>query len=88
MPITAKLKAWAQQYFEEKLWKEHEGRLTQKAAVQLATWDRNMQRRTQTLEIRAADVTWVWVSQMKQLGMMSGLVYRPTLGTLGTFMPM
>ena len=46
--------------------------------------DNNVQRRTHTLTIRAADLTWAWVAYMKQTGATIGEVWRPELGILGT----
>ena len=36
-PLTAALKNWAMEYFKKELRKKHGGRLTQEAAVALAT---------------------------------------------------
>ena len=53
-----------------------------------ATRDKNVERRTQALKMRAADLTcqWAWVSYKKQAGETIGdsEVWRPELGGLGT----
>ena len=52
----------------------------------MATRDTKVQRRTQALQMRAADLTWAcaWVSHKKQTGAAIGGVWRPELGSLGT----
>ena len=50
----------------------------------MAKRDKNVQRTTHALSIRAADLTWAWVAHMKQTGETIGEVWRPELGILGT----
>ena len=61
-----------------------EGQHTENAAEALATRDRNMQRKVQKLDMRAADLAWAWVAHKKQQGQTIGEVYRPELGPLRT----
>ena len=82
LPITGTLKAT--ECFNKKLRQDHGGRLTQAAAVAMATRDKNVQMKMQKLTTRAADVTWTWVAHMKQTGSKIGEVWRPELGILGT----
>ena len=84
MSITGILTTWGMEYFDKKLRRDHGGRLTQAAAVAMATRDKDVQRRTQKLTTPAADFTWGWVTQMKQNELTIGEVWRPELGILGT----
>ena len=61
-----------------------EGQHTENAAEALATRDRNMQRKVQKLDMRAADLAWAWVAHKKQQGQTIGEVCRPESGPFRT----
>ena len=83
-PITEELKDWTMKYFEGLMQKNHGGWFTQEAAEALTTRDRNVQRKVQKLEMKAADLAWAWVAHKRQQGHTIGEVWRPELGGLRT----
>ena len=85
-PITQERKQWVTQHLEGKLLKKHNGRLTQEAAVALATRDRRVERMVTAneQEMRASDLAWAWVAQKAQDGQAVEGVFRPELGPLNT----
>ena len=89
-PISQEAKEWFSQRLETKLRKDHNGRLTQEAAVALTMRDRQMQRyvNAKGLQMRAPDVAWAWVAQQVREGQVvpeGERVFRPEIGKLAHY---
>ena len=77
-PISQESKEWFSRRLETKLRTNHEGRLTQEAAVEVTKRDRQMQRHVteKGLQMRASDMAWAWVAQKVRDGQAVGKVFR------------
>ena len=83
-PISQEAKEWVSWRLEKKLLKNHNGRLTQSAAVEVTKRDKTVERYVEKkgLQMRAADVAWAWVAHKAHRGQTVGQVFRPELGKL------
>ena len=83
-PISQEAKKWISRHLKAKLQKNHDGRLSQSAAVEVAKRDMRVERYVdkQGLQMRASDTAWAWVAHKVQLGQVVGKVFRPELGKL------
>ena len=85
-PISEEAKLWVSWHFEEKLQRDHGGRLTQEAACALTRKDKKLQRyvAAQGLKMRPSDVAWSWVAQQVMDGTVAEgeIVFRPEIGSL------
>ena len=83
-PISQEAKEWTTLHLEAKLLNEHNGRLTQNAAVQMAKRDKKVERyvKSNALQMRASDMAWAWVAHKAHRGQAVGKVFRPELEPL------
>ena len=85
-PISEKAKQWVSWHFEEKLRRDHGGRLTQEAACAMTKKDKKLQRYviTEGLKMRPSDVAWAWMAQQVMDGTVAEgeIVFRPEIGSL------
>ena len=85
-PISEEAKLWVSWHFEEKLLRDHGGRLTQEAACALTRKDKKLQRYVvaKGLKMRPSDVAWSWVAQQVMNGTVAEgeIVFRPEIGSL------
>ena len=85
-PISQEAKEWTSRHLEAKLrmLKNHDVRLTQAAAVEVAKRDRRVERYVDKrgLQMRAADMAWAWVAHKAMEGQAVGKVFRPEHGPL------
>ena len=83
-PISQESKEWISRHLEAKLQKNHEERLTQSAAVEVAKRDMRVERHVtkKGLQMRAADMAWAWVAHKVMGGQAVGKVFRPELEKL------